>query len=71
MIGPKVKVGSTGTPTVFRGSSFITDAGTLYNDSLSLPTTTPGVPGFWSYLASVMQAPTNPFGVNPHALVLP
>jgi hypothetical protein len=70
VIGPRVRTGSTGTPIVTRGTSFNTDAGVRYNDRLSIDTNTPGVPGFWSYLATVMSAPTNPFGTNPHNLVL-
>ncbi len=30
----------------------------------------PGVAQLWSYLASACKAPTNPFGANPHPLVL-
>lgn len=38
--------------------------------NVSLPSGTPSVGGFWSYLAAVARAPQNPFGANPHALVL-
>jgi hypothetical protein len=31
---------------------------------------TPDIPQLWAYLAAVLKAPTNPFGANPHALVL-
>lgn len=56
VFGKKVRVGTTG-----RVSS-----------TVGLPSGSPSVPGFWSYLASVSKAPTNPFGNNPHsALVLP
>jgi len=35
-----------------------------------LLTNAPGVREMWSYLADVLKAPTNPFGSNPHKLVL-
>lgn len=35
-----------------------------------LLTNAPGVREMWSYLADVLKAPTNPFGTNPHKLVL-
>jgi hypothetical protein len=38
--------------------------------NVSLPTGTPGIPGMWSYLAAAAKLPTNPFGANPHALVI-
>jgi hypothetical protein len=39
--------------------------------NVGLPAGTPSVPGLWSYLAAVAKCPgTNPFGANPHNLVL-
>ena len=35
-----------------------------------LLTSAPSVREMWSYLADVLKAPTNPFGTNPHKLVL-
>jgi hypothetical protein len=55
VFGKKVQVGTTGKVT----------------STVGFGTATPGVPGFWSYLAAVAKAPTNPFGANPHPLVLP
>ena len=72
VIGPKVKVGTTGRGVVTRGTSVVgADGGTVFNDRLTVDPLTPGVLGFWSYLATVARAPTNPFGANPHPLVLP
>lgn len=51
---------------VLRGTTGRVSAG------VGLPTGSPGIPPFWSYLASVAKSPSNPFGANPHsALVLP
>jgi hypothetical protein len=56
VIGKYVKVGTTGKMSA----------------TVGLPSGSPSVPAFWSYLAAVSKAPTNPFGNNPHAsLVLP
>jgi hypothetical protein len=38
--------------------------------NVQLPDGTPSIPGLWAYLASVLKVPTEPFGANPHALVL-
>jgi hypothetical protein len=38
--------------------------------NVSLPSGTPGVTGMWSYLAAASKVATNPFGANPHGLVL-
>lgn len=54
VIGKYVKVGTTGKCDG--------DAG--------LPNNTPGRNAFWSFLASAVKAPTNPFGSNPHPLIL-
>lgn len=50
VIGKYVKVGSTGRMT----------------DRVQLAAGTPSAPGLWSYLARVLNAPTQPFGANPH-----
>ncbi len=54
VIGKYVRVGTTGKMAA----------------NVSLPTGTPSVGGFWAYLAAVLKSPTNPFGANPHDLVL-
>lgn len=54
VIGPNVKVGTTGKVSA----------------SVSLPPSTGGSKEMWSYLAAIAKAPQNPFGANPHALVL-
>ena len=56
VIGKYVRVGTTGRMNVGSASS-----------GPSLPAGSPNVPAFWSYLASVAKAPTNPFGANPHS----
>lgn len=38
--------------------------------NVSLPSGTPGVTGMWAYLAAASKVATNPFGTNPHGLVL-
>lgn len=38
--------------------------------NVGLPANTPPPSGLWSYLASVLKSPTNPFGANPHNFVL-
>ncbi len=56
VFGKKVKVGTTGRVSA----------------TVGLPTGSPAAQQFWSFLAAASQAPTNPFGANPHsALVLP
>jgi uncharacterized protein (DUF1501 family) len=57
--GKYVKVGTTGHVTVPNNAS-----------GPNLPSGSPAVPQFFSYLAAVAKSPTNPFGTNPHALVL-
>ncbi len=54
VIGRNVQRGSTGN----------------VNASVALGPGTPGTKGLWSYLASLTRVPTNPFGANPHGLVL-
>ncbi|WP_394823710.1 twin-arginine translocation signal domain-containing protein [Pendulispora albinea] len=54
VIGKYVQVGSTGN----------TDA------NVALPPSTPGTKGMWAYVAKALKCPTEPFGPNPHALVL-
>lgn len=54
VMGKYVKAGSTGQ----------------VNASMAMPPNTPDIEGLWSYLAEVVKAPENPFGPNPHGLVL-
>jgi hypothetical protein len=54
VIGRGVKVGTTGK----------TDA------DVGLPSGSPGVAQYWSFLAKALKLPTEPFGANPHALLL-
>ncbi len=54
VIGKYVKLGTTGR----------------VGANVSLPMGTPGIPGFWAYLAAVAKADSQPFGPNPHPLVL-
>ncbi len=54
VIGKHVKLGTTG-----------------HTDSdVGLPSGSPGIQGLWAYLAAVLKAPTQPFGTNPHNLVV-
>jgi hypothetical protein len=53
VIGKYVKTGSTGNT----------------NAKNYLPAGTPGIQGFWAYLAKVCGATGTPFGANPHNLV--
>jgi hypothetical protein len=43
--------------------------GKVYSN-VALPPGTPGSQQMWSYVAAVAKAPKNPFGANPHNLVL-
>ncbi len=54
VMGKYVKVGTTGR----------------VNGNVDMPAGTPDVPQLWSFLAAALKAPQNPFGPNPHALVL-
>ncbi len=54
VIGKYVKVGTTG----------------MTDGSVGLNPATPGSKQLWSYVAAVAKAQANPFGANPHALVL-
>ncbi len=54
VIGKHVKVGTTGRVA----------------GNVSLPGGTPGSREMWGYLAAAAKAPSNPFGGNPHGLVL-
>ena len=54
VIGKYVQVGTTGK----------------VSGTVGLPAGTPGIEGFWSYVAAAAKAPTNPFGANPHGLVV-
>lgn len=54
VMGKYVKVGTTGKVA----------------GNVSLPAATPGSREMWGYLAAAAKAPTNPFGGNPHGLVL-
>jgi hypothetical protein len=55
VMGKYVKTGSTGR----------------VNANVDMAAGTPDILPMWSYLASVLKVSTNPFGKNPHALVLP
>ena len=54
VIGKYVKLGTTGR----------------VNAAVGLPSGSPGINGFWAYLAAVLGASGQPFGTNPHNLVL-
>jgi hypothetical protein len=54
VIGTNVKVGTTGKVSA----------------DVTLPDGTPASAGMWSYLADLAKVPANPFGPNPHPLVL-
>ena len=54
VLGKYVKVGTTGRT----------------NARAELPAGTPGPQQFFAYLAKVLRVPTEPFGANPHALVV-
>ncbi|MFZ5470843.1 MAG: hypothetical protein ACOZIN_15565, partial [Myxococcota bacterium] len=54
VIGKYVRVGTTGRVAA----------------NVTLPTGSPAVAPFWAYLGKVLKTPTEPFGANPHALVL-
>lgn len=54
VIGKYVKLGTTGRVT----------------RDVGLPAGSPGIDGFWAYLAAVLGASGTPFGANPHDLVL-
>ncbi len=54
VMGKHVKVGTTGR----------------VNANVEMAAGTPDVPQLWSYLASTLKVSNNPFGANPHALVL-
>jgi hypothetical protein len=54
VIGSNVKVGTTGK----------------VSDRVTLPNGTGASKEMWSYLAAISKVTTNPFGENPHALVL-
>ena len=55
VIGKHVKLGTTGR----------------VNADVGLPQGSPGIQGLWAYLGAVLGASGQPFGTNPHALVLP
>ncbi len=54
VVGKYVKTGTTGKTSA----------------AANLPPSAPKPVAFWSYLATVLKSPTNPFGANPHNLVL-
>jgi hypothetical protein len=54
VIGKYVKLGTTGR----------------VDSDVGLPSGTPGIQGLWAYLAAVLGAADQPFGANPHNLVL-
>lgn len=45
--------------------------GRTINGTVRLPDGAPSVNGLWAYLAAATKTPGNPFGNNPHGLVLP
>lgn len=53
VIGKNVRVGTTGRVA----------------ENVSLPAGTPGIQGFWAYLAAVTNAPGQIFGANPHTAI--
>jgi len=55
VIGKHVQLGTTGR----------------VNADVGLPQGSPGIQGLWAYLAAVLGSTSNPFGANPHGLVLP
>jgi hypothetical protein len=54
VIGPKVKVGTTGK----------------VSQTVSLPENTGGIQQQWAMLANAVKAPANPFGADPHNLTI-
>jgi hypothetical protein len=54
VIGPNVKLGTTGH----------------VDSDVGLPASTPGIQGLWAYLAAAAKTSSQPFGANPHPLVL-
>jgi hypothetical protein len=54
VIGPNVKVGTTGK----------------VSPQVTLPDGTPASKEMWSFMAAISKVTTNPFGDNPHQLVL-
>lgn len=59
VFGKSVRQGTTGRPII----------GDLVD--YSLPAGTPGIPGFWAFLAAAAKANSMPFGANPHQLLKP
>lgn len=54
VMGKYVKTGSTGN----------------VDKDVNMPSGTPDIPQMWAYLAAALKAPTQPFGTNPHALIV-
>jgi Protein of unknown function (DUF1501) len=54
VIGKHVQLGTTGR----------------VNADVGLPQGSPGIQGLWAYLSAVTGVTTNPFGTNPHGLVI-
>jgi hypothetical protein len=54
VIGKYVKVGTTGK----------------VNADVALPSGTPGIQGLWAYLSAALKCPDQPFGANPHGLIV-
>jgi hypothetical protein len=54
VIGKYVRLGTTGR----------------VDNDVGLPNGTPGIQGLWAYLAAALGASSQPFGANPHGLVL-
>ena len=57
VFGKRIKQGTTGRPTIDDYAQY------------SLPAGTPGIPGFWAFLAAAARAGPQPFGLNPHPLL--
>lgn len=54
VMGRNVKVGTTGRT----------------NANVGLPASCPSIRGFWAYVAAAAKVPGNPFGANPHGLIV-
>ncbi len=58
VFGKYVKLGTTGRPIIDPYAQY------------TLPVGTPGISGFWAFLAAAAKAKAEPFGANPHQLLL-
>lgn len=62
VFGKYVKLGTTGRMQVMFD--------TRGNPRGDLPASTPGIAQFWAYLSAVLKVPGQPFGKNPHQLIV-